>query len=747
MPDLLLELGTEELPARFIDRALASLKGLAERSLKEAHLPGQAFRVGGTPRRLALWVGGLPDGQPDRTEEKAGPRLSAAKKDGAWTVAAEKFAEAWGTTPDALEVRSIEKKGKADDYLYAKREIPGRPALEVLAELIPAWVDGIPFAKSMRWVPGSKVRFGRPLRQICALLGDPSVGTAEVVPARWADLAAGRDVVGHRFLHPEPLPLKGSSFEDYAAALRDRHVVVDHEERRRIVQEGLGKHLTAQGLTRHGALLDEVVNLVEWPEVDLGEFAEHLLRLPDVVIVEAMTGHQRYFPVRQGDGKLAPRFAYVANRPLHPVIREGNQRVLDARLKDALFFYELDQKTPLDQRVDDLDQIVFMQEVGTLKDRIPRVKTIALEVAKAAGWAPESASTPDVGMKVTSGLNQMVLKLHLAAELARTDLLTEVVGEFPELQGQMGAIYARQQGQPDEVAEAIAEAYLPRGEGDELPQTKPGICLALADKLDTIACAWATGKKPTGSGDPFMVRRNALGVLRILRERQLDLGYERLVRAAVAQLPEALRKDEAALVDEVLAFFAARLEQLATGPANKGGEGRDKDLTRKVLRSGRDSSNVVDFWLRLDALEELAADARFKPLCELVDRTKTITEKNGADVDPADVDPSRFEHDAEKALHAAIEGCRDGLTAAIDERRYGDAGRAYVDALAEVTHTFFEPAPVGVFVMDEDPRLRTNRLALLKQVHGLLADGFADLAARDEPAGKGKKKGKKGKKG
>ncbi len=320
----------------------------------------------------------------------------------------------------------------------------------------------------------------------------------------------------------------------------------------------------------------------------------------------------------------------------------------------------------------------------------------------------------------------LALHIHLAARLSRADLTTEVVGEFPELQGQMGAIYAAQQGQPEEVATAIREHYLPRGEGDELPQSQVGICLAVADKLDTIVSAWATGNAPTGSGDPFMVRRNALGILRILREREVDLGVDRLLSAAVAGLPAASRTET--LEGEIQTFFRDRLEVMATKT-----EQRDHLQTRACLTAGRDTSNVLDFWRRLDALSELAEDERFAKLCELVDRTRTITAKNGPDVDPDDIEPSRLEHEAEKALAVAYESCREEIRTAISEGRYVDAGRRYVADLAEVTHTFFEPAPVGVFVMDEDLRLRTNRLALLKRIHLLLAEGFADLA---EVAGK-----------
>lgn len=720
MPDLLLELGTEELPARFVDRALAALREGVAKTLGEAALAPQRIEAGGTPRRLAVWAGGLAERQPDRTEERAGPAAEGAFKDGQPTTAAIKFAESLGLSVDQLEVRPVKKGKKVREHLYGVRRIPGRPALEVLAELIPGWIDAIPFAKSMRWVPGSRVRFGRPLRRITALLGD-GVG-AEVVPVEWGGVRSGRQVEGHRFLHDEPLTLDLARWDDYVTRLRELNVLVDPAERRARVEEGLAEHLEPATLQRRAKLVSEVVNLVEWPVVDAGAFDERFLRLPEVVIEEAMTGHQRYFPIRRG-GRLQPSFAYVANRPLHPVIREGNERVLAARLSDALFFFEQDQKRPLAERVDDLGAITFMAELGSLAERVDRVAAVALEVAKAAGWISEDAQLPGAGARVTRSFGrggELAWQLEQAARLARADLTTDVVGEFPELQGEMGAIYAGLQGQPEEVAVAIREHYLPRGETDELPQSKVGICLAVADKLDTIVAAWATGKRPTGSKDPFMVRRGAIGVLRILRERGLDCGYARLVRAALAQLPEALRQEAAE--GELVAYFRDRLEVMAIKDA-----GRRHDLVRAALDAGRDPTNVVDFWERLDALDALAADERFGPLCELVERTQTITEKNGAGVDPADVDRSRLDHPAERALFEAIEGCRADVRRAIEERRYVDAGRRYVEALAGVTHTFFEPAPAGVFVMDEDPRLRTNRLALLKQVHGLLA-GFADLA-------------------
>lgn len=729
MPDLLLELGTEELPARFIDRAMSMLAERAYLGLQEACLPPQDMVAGATPRRLAICAKGLPERQPDRTEERWGPAKQAAFRDGQPTIAAQKFAESVGLPVEKLETREKKKGKKVREHLYAAQTIEGRDAITVLGELIPRWIESIHWAKSMRWVPGSKLRFGRPLRRIVALLGDAK--GSEVVPAEWAGVKSGRQTVGHRFLEREPFPVEYADWQYYVEALRAKQVIVDPKTREDAIRTELVKHLGVDDLAAHEALVREVTNLVEWPAVDVAEFAEHFLQLPEIVIVSAMTNHQRYFPIRK-QGKLAARFAYVANRPLHPVIREGNQRVLAARLSDALFFFRLDQKRPLPERIKDLDEIVFMEGLGSYQDRIPRIANLALEVAKAAGWAKPDAKLPDVkSTKITRSFGALPTAIVRAAQLARADLTTEVVGEFPELQGEMGTIYARAQGESEEVALALREAYLPRGEGDDLPESKVGIAIAVADKLDTIVSAWATGKKPTGSKDPFMVRRSTLGVLRILRERELDLGYGRLIEAAVCQLPDALRRE--GLVAEIAEYLPGRLKVLAVETLEQAGVADSNlrhTLAQQALGAGSDPSNVLDFFLRVDALRELAQDERWTPLCELVERTKKITEKNGTDVDPGDVDAARLEHAAEQALHAAIAGCRETIRSAITERRYVDAGRAYADTLAGPVHTFFEPAPVGVFVMHDDARLRTNRLALLKQVHALLAEGFADLAQR-----------------
>lgn len=725
MPDLLLELATEELPASYLDRAVERLLGTEKEpgiigpALAERGLAPKSMKIAATPRRLVIWCEGLPARQADVVEEKQGPSEQAAFKDGQPTQAALKFAESLGLRVEEVKLAEVTKGKKTSKYLVGTKKVVGRATLEVLAELIPRWIEAIPFKKTMRWLEGEKTRFARPLRGICALFG------GEVVPASWAGKSAGRTVTGHRFLHAQPIELASASWDDYVARLRAAKVVVDKAERKRVIEAGLREHMTTEQVQRWAHLVDEVANLVEWPLVDVASFDARYLRLPRIVIEEAMTGHQRYFPLedRAQPGTLQPRFAYVANRPFDLVIRAGNERVLGARLHDALFFFEQDQKTPLDQRVPGLDEIVFMAELGSYRARISRIDALALAVARAAGWAPADAQTPNTGLRITSSVDRTSLYIHIAAQLARTDLTTDLVQEFPALQGEMGAIYAQLQGQPDEVAQAIREAYLPRGEGGVLPRTNVGAALALADKLDTIVCAWATDRKPTGSKDPFMVRRSVVGVLRILRERGLDFPYAPLVRAAISELPK--ERQAPGLEKEILTYFRERLEQQAT---DKDGPAHRADFVRAVLDSGAEPTNVVDFWARLEALVELAKDERFGALFALVERTKTITDRNGKDVKPDDVDVAALEHPAEEALHQALQQARGPVRTFVDARRYVEAGRLYAERLADVVHTFFEPAPKGVFVMDENPRKRSNRLALLKQVHALLAQGFADLA-------------------
>jgi glycyl-tRNA synthetase beta chain len=451
-----------------------------------------------------------------------------------------------------------------------------------------------------------------------------------------------------------------------------------------------------------------------------GAFEPRFLEIPHGVIVSAIQTHLRGFPIFEGPGKVTSRFAFIANRPPDAVIREGNERVVRARLSDASFFYETDMKSPLVELAPKLKDVVFQDGLGTFWDKQERVGKIAVAIAERIGLAGKKG------------------EIERAASLMKADLLTQVVGEFPELQGEVGAVYAKKQGEPADVASAIREAYLPKGEGDALPESQVGICLSLAEKADNAACAFAVNMKPTGSKDPLGVRRQVIGMLRILRERGLAIGVSQLFELATARLPdEVLRpkekkkdkeKDAKAepppapdvvrkkIHGELVEFARTRLAVMAS--PEDGGAARD--LVQAVFASAVDE--VPDFWSRLEAITALAARAEFAKLVELVERTKNITKKE-KDI-PARVDASLLREAEEKALAQALDSVRAAVADHLERRQYAEAGRRYMDALSEPVARFFEK----VFVNDPDARLKSNRLALLRDVHALLAERFADLA-------------------
>lgn len=708
MADLLLEIGTEELPASYLDAAIEQLSSLAKDALAKARLaPAGAVAVTGTPRRIVVAVEGLPERQPDSDVESSGPPASAAFKDGKPTKAAEGFAARAGVKVDALVVRDTPK----GPYVFAVTRVEGRSAIAVLAdEVLPALVRSIVFPKSMTWVPGSKLRFARPVRRIVALFG------REVVPFEWNRVRAGRATAGHPFLAPAPFELEDASYPRYRELLRERSVVVDRDERRRMIED----EVRAQGsrLPPRPALVATVANLVELPRLMTGELEARFLDIPHVVIVSAIETHLRGFPIFEGPGRVTNRFAFIANRPPDAVIREGNERVVRARLSDATFFYEQDQKTPLAELAPRLKEVVFQDKLGTVWDKQERVAELAGSVHVALGWTDKAP-------------------IERAARLMKADLLTQVVGEFPELQGEIGAVYARRQGEPDEVAAAIREAYLPRGEGDVLPETRTGLCLSIAEKLDNAACAFAVNMRPTGSKDPHGIRRQIIGILRMLRDKALAVRLSVLFEQACLRLPDepfiprkrpVLSKAEGdpkapppdllqlrrELAWDLVEYAKARLVAMAVDERHR------HDLVNAALAVGVD--DVPDFWARLDALGELARHEEFPRLVELVERTRNITKK--AEGLPAGVDPALLREPGEKALAEALGAARPVVQGLLDQRQYVQAGERTMDALARPVARFFDE----VFVMDEDASVRMNRLTLLRDVHRLLAERFADLA-------------------
>jgi glycyl-tRNA synthetase beta chain len=692
MVDFLLELGTEEIPAFYIEPAVLDLVDRLTAALDEAGLPAEGSRTAATPRRLAVLIQGLPEKQDDREEEVSGPPEKAAfDKDGKPTKAAVGFAKGQGAEVDAIEVRET-PKGR---YCFVTKKIAGRTAGDVLAEILPAVAAGIHFPKSMRWPAGGAsggVTFARPIRSAAAVLGK------DVVRFAINNLESGRKVFGHPFMAPGAFELESADFDAYLTALRERHVIADVKERRSIIREGVEKILKGHGgALEEMSLVDEVTHLVEHPHVVEGEFDERFLELPAAVVKSAMMDHQRYFPVEDGQGKLLPRFITVINRGEEQAdeVREGNERVLAARLADADFFLKEDRKKPLAELVNDLKGIVYQEKLGTYWDRVNRLKTMAGHLADT--------------LALSKAERENCIR---AAELCKCDLTTEMVGEFPNLQGVIGREYALMDGEADDVAVAIEEHYLPRFAGDRLPSTAVGKVLALAEKFDAVTGCFASGLSPTGSQDPYGLRRQALGILRIILEGGIELSLKQAVQAAAASLPNGLPAADI-VESRVLDFFWDRLYHFCVE------RGFRYDLVKASLKTGYD--DIHDFWKRLEALTELSAEPGWEELVTVVQRTYNIFKNAG---DPGEVQEARLEEPEEKEVFRLYKESRPAIVALLDKADYTAASREYAGVFVKPVHTFFDK----VFVNVDDEALKNNRLALMKGLNRLYTENIADLS-------------------
>lgn len=688
MADLLLEVGTEEIPASYIDPALKSLSQSAQTSLKNLRLSYRAVHTWGTPRRLVLMVEGLSESQPDLDQEIMGPPERVAfDPHGHPTKAALGFARSQGVAPEDLQVVET-PRGR---YVAARKRHAGRPTKDLLAEELPLWITRIPFPKSMRWGE-SPLRFARPIHWILALLD------REVVPFGLESLQSGRTTRGHRFMNPGEAVVNHP--REYLDLCRSLHVIADPQERCAMIEREAIRAARALGgrLREDPELLKTVVNLVEYPVVVAGSFQREFLELPREVLITAMREHQKFFSVQEDDGNLLPYFLNIANLlpPSLDTIRRGNERVLRARLSDARFFFQEDTKHPLQERIEKLSGIIFHAKLGTMMEKVERIRTLAsgLALELEPGW---------------------VAQVQRAALLCKADLTTEMVGEFPTLQGTMGMYYALLQGEAKEVAEAIKEHYLPAFAGDRIPSGPVGAMVALADKLDTVVGCFAAGEPPSGAGDPLGVRRAALGVLRILLERgyRVDLGLavERaleLVRPQVGNIPEGA-------LQEILDFFKVRLENLWVS------EGHNAAAVQAVLGSGL--QDLPQSLARLEALERFMQDEDFSDLALSFKRVLNIVGEHL----PGEVDPSLFCQPQEAELLELVMWAE----AQIPERM----GRSqHLEALHDLATQrkkldgFFD----AVLVNDPDPRLRANRLKMLARLARVflkLAD-FSKLSGR-----------------
>jgi len=699
MPDLLLELLSEEIPARMQARAAEDLRRAVTDRLVEAGLVYDGAKAFVTPRRLALTVQGVPVRQPDRREEKKGPRVGAPEQ------AVAGFLKAAGLKSLAEAKVQPDKKG---DFYVAVIDKPGRPALDVISEILPEVIKSFPWPKSMRWGAQSKnpgaLNWVRPLHSILATFG-PETEDPDIVPFTVDGIAAGNVTRGHRFLAPETFTVR--RLADYAAKLDKAKVVLDAERRRSIIDTEAKQLAFAQGLELVGdeGLLAETAGLVEWPVVLMGAFDEAFLQIPEEVIRATIRNNQKCFVLRDAaHAKLVNKFVLVANLEADDggkAIIAGNERVIRARLADARFFYQTDLKTKLEDRLPSFNDIIFHEKLGAQADRIERIERLAAELA------------PLVGADVK--------KAKRAAQLCKADLLTEIVGEFPELQGTIGKYYAQEQGEDEAVAHAIEDHYRPKGPDDLVPSDPVSIAVALADKLDTLVGFWAVDEKPTGSKDPYALRRAALGIIRLVLENEIRLSLIKVTKSAATELgSRGAAADRKQLPVDLLAFFADRLKvQLRE-------QGARHDLVDAVFAlqevgsagGATGARNVQDDLLmivrRVEALGQFLDSEDGKNLLAGFKRATSIIrieEKKDNRHYTGAPQARLYRQPEEKALANAIETVESEAARAVENEDFVGAMRAMAK-LRPAVDAFFDKVTVNV----DDRALRENRLKLLNRI-------------------------------
>jgi glycyl-tRNA synthetase beta chain len=692
MPDLLFELFSEEIPARMQAKAADDLRRMVTDKLVAEGLVYEGAKAFATPRRLALTVHGIPARQADLKEERKGPRVGGPE------AAIAGFLKAAGLS--SLDEAQIQRDPKKGDFYVALIEKPGRATLDVLAEILPVIIRTFPWPKSMRWGarsarPGA-LSWVRPLHAITATFG-LETEEPDVVKFAIDGIETGQTTFGHRFMAPQAISVR--RFEDYEAKLLEAKVVLDPERRKDTILTDAKQLAFAQGfeLVEDHALLDEVAGLVEWPVVLMGSFDEEFLSIPGEVIRATIRNNQKCFVLRDPKTeKLANKFILTANIEASDggkAIIAGNERVIRARLSDAKFFYETDLKTKLEDRLPKFDSIVFHKELGTQGERIKRIERLAAEIA------------PLVGADVE--------KTKRAAHLAKADLLTEVVGEFPELQGLMGKYYALAQGEDASVAAASEEHYRPQGPNDRVPTDKVSIAVALADKIDTLVGFWAIDEKPTGSKDPYALRRAALGVIRLIADNTLRISLVGTAKSAIEGLLETGTRnglvDTHKLPSDLLSFFADRLKvQLRE-------QGARHDLVDAVFAlEGQDDLLMVV--RRVEALGKFLDTDDGKNLLAGTKRASnilSIEEKKDKRAFDGAPEPSLYSLAEEKALADAIDLAKVGASVAVMNEDFASAMGA-IAKLRPAVDAFFDKVKVN----DDDPKVRENRLKLLNEIRG-----------------------------
>ena len=671
--DLLFEIGAEEIPAGFMPNILGQLKQLAETKLNDAHLPFESIATYGTPRRLALIVKGLGDTSAEISERHKGPSASIAyDADGNATKAAIGFARGKGLDVADLVVE--------DGYIYAETKTAGVPAKDIVTDMLPQLITGLNFPKSMHW-GNLDAKFVRPVRWLVALLDE------EVIPVEFATVQSGNVTRGHRFLGADEITIKNAA--SYVDTLKENFVMVDQDARRELISKQLHDIAASKNasIVWDDDLLEEINYLVEWPTALCGGFEESYLALPDAAIITPMKDHQRYFPLVDQDGKLLPMFLTVRNGSDHSieVVQAGNERVLRARLDDAKFFFNEDRKKPLIDRQDGLTKIVFQEGLGNLADKTERLLTLGRVFSEECELHEDAR-----------------VVLERATELAKTDLTTGMVTEFTELQGVMGKEYALLDGESPEVAEAIFEQYLPRFAGDVLPQTEAGKVLSIIDKIDNIVATFSRGLIPTGSQDPYALRRQTIGILNILLNSEWNISLRPIIVESMNLLNvPADKQDE--LLGQVEEFITLRLKNIF--------------LDREVPH------HVIDLLLSNNELSVADADGLVKALLanridENVELVQAFTRMYNLvkDVTYTGVDESLLKEDAERALYEMATKASEASIDAWDKNDY-DAVVAVPATLVPAINKFFE----DVMVMDKDEAIKANRLQLVRLAYSVMA--------------------------
>ncbi|WP_314357819.1 glycine--tRNA ligase subunit beta [uncultured Veillonella sp.] len=671
--DLLFEIGAEEIPAGFMPNILGQLKQLAETKLNDAHLPFESIETYGTPRRLALIVKGLADASAEISERHKGPSASIAyDADGNATKAAIGFARGKGLDVADLVVE--------DGYIYAETKTAGVPAKDIVTDMLPQLITGLNFPKSMHW-GDLDAKFVRPVRWLVALLDE------EVIPVEFATVKSGNVTRGHRFLGADEITIKNAA--SYVDTLKENFVMVDQDARRELISKQLHDMAASKNasIVWDDDLLEEINYLVEWPTALCGGFEESYLALPDAAIITPMKDHQRYFPLVGQDGKLLPMFLTVRNGSDHSieVVQAGNERVLRARLDDAKFFFNEDRKKPLIDRQDGLTKIVFQEGLGNLADKTERLLKLGRVFGEECGLHEDAA-----------------VVLERATELAKTDLTTGMVTEFTELQGVMGKEYALLDGESPEVAEAIFEQYLPRFAGDVLPQTEAGKVLSIIDKVDNIVATFSRGLIPTGSQDPYALRRQTIGILNILLGSEWNISLRPIFKASMELLNVAADKQEE-LLNQVEEFFTLRWKNIFL----------DREVPHHVidLLLSNNELSVADAEGLVNALLANRIDENVE-LVQAYTRMYNLVK----DVEYTGVNSDLLKEDAEKALFEAASKASEASLAAWEAGDYA-AVVAVPATLVPTINQFFE----DVMVMDKDEAIKANRLQLVRLAYSVMA--------------------------